>query len=171
MCRGEAPAVSLEPLKELNVFERRANLRQVQGKNQEVPPPEFLWVQHEEPHVSRRRKILAAHPEVKTLFGPDVSLFPKLVGIVAAQMLLARTVSFTLGFSCTSMEYEKACGSIGGVAGHSHGMGIGRLLQSEPVFGSARAGAQPLLQVKPVQQTHNPVHKRPSRHPGGGGFR
>ena len=44
------------------------------------------------------RQIIAAHPEVKSLYGPDFTQFPKMVGVVVGQMLLARTV-YTLGLS------------------------------------------------------------------------
>ena len=64
-----------------------------------------------EPHIGRTRKIVAAHPEVKALFGNQSSTFFYVAGIVAAQMLTAYwlrdsafwlilAVSFAFGAFC-----------------------------------------------------------------------
>ena len=48
-----------------------------------------MHVNYPEPHIGRTKKILQAHPELKTLFGntPSTSIF--LVGIVVAQVCVA----------------------------------------------------------------------------------
>jgi len=51
--------------------------------------PEFTWIQSEEPHATRRKLILDAHPEVKNLFGPEILTFPITVGIVLFQFTMA----------------------------------------------------------------------------------
>ncbi|XP_028838793.1 sphingolipid delta(4)-desaturase/C4-monooxygenase DES2-like [Denticeps clupeoides] len=44
---------------------------------------DFEWVYTEQPHCSRRRQILAKHPEIKSLMGPD----PQLKWVVTAMVL------------------------------------------------------------------------------------
>ena len=39
-----------------------------------APQDDFYWVEDREPHFDRRKEILAAHPEVKELFGIDKNL-------------------------------------------------------------------------------------------------
>jgi hypothetical protein len=54
---------------------------------------EFFWVETDEPHTSRRRQILAVHPEIKELFGPDSWAFPKTVReLLSSQFKLYLTV-------------------------------------------------------------------------------
>jgi len=48
----------------------------------------FVRMKNEEPHKSRRAAILAKHPEIKQLFGPDIRLFPSIVALVAVQYSL-----------------------------------------------------------------------------------
>jgi sphingolipid delta-4 desaturase len=72
---------------------------------------EFIYVDYPEPHIGRTRKIVAAHPEVKELFGNHVPTFFYAVGIVAAQLAVAYllrdsawwvilAVSFAFGAFC-----------------------------------------------------------------------
>lgn len=50
---------------------------------------DFLWTDTLEPHAARRKEILAAHPEIKALFGPDFWSFPKIVAVVLMQFWTA----------------------------------------------------------------------------------
>ena len=52
--------------------------------------PEFLWAEAREPHAGRRAAILAAHPEVAQIQGPDWrSKYVCLFGLVVPQIALA----------------------------------------------------------------------------------
>ena len=46
---------------------------------------EFTWSDENEPHAMRRKEILTYHPEIKTLFGPDIRLLPCVILMVVAQ--------------------------------------------------------------------------------------
>lgn len=48
---------------------------------------DFKWSADAEPHVRRRKEILANHPEVRALFGIDKSLKFKAVGLVIFQLI------------------------------------------------------------------------------------
>jgi len=50
---------------------------------------DFVRVHDEEPHIVRRRQIIAKHPEIETLFGPDPRVILPVVAIVASQWVLA----------------------------------------------------------------------------------
>ena len=54
---------------------------------------EFSWSYTDEPHLTRRREILLAHPEIRELFGTDVRTFPIVLLIFTTQCLLAYAVS------------------------------------------------------------------------------
>jgi sphingolipid delta-4 desaturase len=47
---------------------------------------QYVHVNYPEPHLARMRQILAAHPQVKSLFGPTPSTFFIVVAVVAAQL-------------------------------------------------------------------------------------
>jgi sphingolipid 4-desaturase/C4-monooxygenase len=49
----------------------------------------FIHVEYPEPHGARTRQILAAHPEVRQLFGNTPSTFGWILGLVALQVLVA----------------------------------------------------------------------------------
>lgn len=55
--------------------------------------PDFIRVSYPEPHIARTKKILAAHPELKTLFGNRPITAFYIVGIVALQVALAFALS------------------------------------------------------------------------------
>ncbi|XP_018619766.1 sphingolipid delta(4)-desaturase/C4-monooxygenase DES2 isoform X1 [Scleropages formosus] len=48
---------------------------------------DFEWVYDDQPHTSRRREILAKHPEIKSLMGHDPHLKWVVSGMVLAQLL------------------------------------------------------------------------------------
>src|SRR5581483_689250 len=55
-----------------------------------VPTPDtaadFIHVDYPEPHAARTKQILAAHPEVRRLFGPTPSTFAWILALVALQV-------------------------------------------------------------------------------------
>lgn len=51
--------------------------------------PDFYWTYQEEPHRSRRRAIIAAHPEVTKLCGPEPLTKWVVLGVVATQFTVA----------------------------------------------------------------------------------
>lgn len=54
-----------------------------------APSSDFLWADSDAPHAERRRAILAAHPEVKTLFGPCPKTKYQVVAVVSLQLAAA----------------------------------------------------------------------------------
>jgi sphingolipid delta-4 desaturase len=90
--------------------------------------PEFYWADGdsmEEPHVKRRKEIIAAHPEIKKLFGPDTntknyvlaSLILQLTALHLLQgaswytwLFVTYTLSGTINHSLTLAMHEAAHG-------------------------------------------------------------
>mmetsp|Transcript_33260 Transcript_33260/g.106065 ORF Transcript_33260/g.106065 Transcript_33260/m.106065 type:complete len:303 (+) Transcript_33260:135-1043(+) len=52
-------------------------------------PEDFIWSPTDEPHLSRRKQILEKHPEIKKLYGPDLSMAPKVIAVVVFQLTMA----------------------------------------------------------------------------------
>jgi len=74
----------------------------------------FSWSYTDEPHVSRRRAILAAHPEIEQLFGVEPLTGYLVVALVALQLSVAylmRDASWSWIFVCAYI--------IGGTVNHS----------------------------------------------------
>lgn len=80
---------------------------------QQVSSTAFGRVGSDEPHHSRRKDILAKHPEIKDLYGPDVRLLPMILGIVAAQLSLAIYATRLEGW-----HWFLLCWSFGGTLTH-----------------------------------------------------
>jgi len=53
---------------------------------------DYIRVAYPEPHAARGRQMLAAHPELRTLIGPERTSVAWMVALVAAQMALALLV-------------------------------------------------------------------------------
>jgi len=49
----------------------------------------FTWIETDEPHATRRHKILAAHPEIKELFKPEPRTFLIVAAIFVSQISVA----------------------------------------------------------------------------------
>ncbi|CAM6098904.1 unnamed protein product [Calypogeia fissa] len=54
---------------------------------------DFFWSENDEPHATRRKEILAAHPDVKELFGPDPWAATKISFVVILQLSTAAYIS------------------------------------------------------------------------------
>jgi len=80
---------------------------------QQVSSQAFARVGTDEPHQSRRKQILAKHPEIKELYGPDIRLLPMILGIVAAQLSLA-----VYATSLDGWKWLLLCWSLGGTLTH-----------------------------------------------------
>lgn len=57
--------------------------------NSSIRHDQFTWKSDEEPHALRRKEILLKHPNIKTLFGPDIRLLPSVLLLVASQLTLS----------------------------------------------------------------------------------
>ncbi|XP_010686517.2 sphingolipid delta(4)-desaturase DES1-like [Beta vulgaris subsp. vulgaris] len=54
-----------------------------------VMATDYFWSYTDEPHASRRRKILSQYPQIKELFGPDNWAFAKITLVVLIQLATA----------------------------------------------------------------------------------
>ena len=73
-------------------------------------PQDFLWIMTEEPHRSRRKAILKAHPEVRKLMGHTRATAP-LVGLVLAiQLTTALSLRNTHPLSLKFLFFAYAIG-------------------------------------------------------------
>jgi sphingolipid delta-4 desaturase len=80
---------------------------------QQVSSTSFTRVGTDEPHHSRRKAILAKHPEILDLYGPDIRLLPMIVALIAAQLSLAVYATKLDGFAWFFL-----CWSVGGTITH-----------------------------------------------------
>eukprot|EP00529_Nitzschia_sp_RCC80_P026058 CAMPEP_0113497284 /NCGR_PEP_ID=MMETSP0014_2-20120614/30554_1 /TAXON_ID=2857 /ORGANISM="Nitzschia sp." /LENGTH=340 /DNA_ID=CAMNT_0000391225 /DNA_START=127 /DNA_END=1149 /DNA_ORIENTATION=+ /assembly_acc=CAM_ASM_000159 len=81
---------------------------------QQVSSTSFSRVGTDEPHRSRRKEILAKHPEILDLYGPDLRLLPCILAIVFTQLSLA-VYSTTLE---NNFLWFLLCWSLGGTLTH-----------------------------------------------------
>jgi len=79
-------------------------------------PSDFLWLMTEEPHRSRRRAIMKAHPKVTKLMGHE----PLTKYIVLAVVILQFTIAFLLRHTHPlSWTFLAAAYVVGGTANHN----------------------------------------------------
>jgi sphingolipid delta-4 desaturase len=81
---------------------------------QTVTKKEFTWVGTDEPHLTRRKAILAKYPQIKELYGPDIKLFPVVITLVAIQLFFAANQSVF-----TTWQWWLAAYVVGGTINHS----------------------------------------------------
>jgi sphingolipid delta-4 desaturase len=55
---------------------------------------DFVYSNTDEPHISRRKQILAKHPEIEKLFVPDSRPVPYVVATVVVQLLFAYSAQY-----------------------------------------------------------------------------
>lgn len=61
----------------------------------EVPPREdFIWSDTSEPHYKRKKAILAKHPEIRELYGPDPNTMSQVFFVVSMQTAIAAYMGF-----------------------------------------------------------------------------
>jgi sphingolipid delta-4 desaturase len=75
---------------------------------------DHVHVEYPEPHLQRTRKILAAHPEIKRLFGNNPRSAWLVAGIVAAQIALALALAHSPWWAILLAAY-----TVGAVADHA----------------------------------------------------
>ncbi|CAH1791660.1 unnamed protein product [Owenia fusiformis] len=85
----------------------------------QVSRTDFEWVYTQEPHATRRKEILAKHPEVKTLMGHDPSLKWKVLSMVAFQILSAYFLRDASWVTIVILAYV-----LGGTINHSMTLAI-----------------------------------------------
>jgi sphingolipid delta-4 desaturase len=83
---------------------------------------EFSWSEDDEPHSIRRKEILAYHPEIKNLFGPDLRLLPCVIFMISAQFGLAYITQYVSWYL-----YFLSAFVIGGTISHSMSLAIHEL--------------------------------------------
>lgn len=74
----------------------------------------FKPTEMKEVHMIRHRKILEKYPQIKELYGPDIRLFPAVMGIIAAQFALSYYASTLENF----WHWLFLCWSGGGLFTH-----------------------------------------------------
>jgi len=100
---------------------------------------DFIWVHTDEPHASRRKEILAKHPEIKSLMGSDWRISVQCVAMVALQLTMAyymRDASWPV--------FILAAYVIGGTVNHSCSLAMHEISHNL-AFGSSNPAANRIL--------------------------
>ena len=69
------------------------NIMETVVKDKHKQRKDFYWADDREPHFQRRKDIMAAHPEVKSLFGTD----PKLKYVTVLLVVTQLTIAYFIG--------------------------------------------------------------------------
>lgn len=119
---------------------------------------DFFWEYNEEPHLSRRRAILAKHPEIATLFKPEIRTLPIIVSLVCIQSLMQYWMCHTESW----LLFVVACYVVGGTINHTLNLGIHELAHNlcfeTPVFNKMLAVLASLPTGVPSSNTFRRYH-------------
>ena len=129
---------------------------------QRVSTTSFSRVGTDEPHFSRRKEILKAHPEILKLYGPDIRLFYTMTILITAELALA---SYATRIDNPFLWFF-LCWSIGGTITHwlslgnhelSHNLAFKKTLHNE-LLGMVSNCAQGIPSAITFKKYHIPHH-------------
>ncbi len=80
------------------VEEESVNLKKKKKQKKSLMATDFFWSETDEPHATRRKQILAAHPEIRDLFGPDPWALPQARESVLATLFFGVVLSLSFFF-------------------------------------------------------------------------
>ena len=92
------------------------------------PRKDFFYSDEAEPHADRRKKILDAHPEIKSLYGYEPRVIPFVLAIIASQLAIAYYQK-----TWSTGVFIAVCWIYGGAANHALSL-MGHELSHSLVF-------------------------------------
>jgi len=122
---------------------------------------DFTWSEEDEPHAIRRKAILAKHPEIMTLFGPDIRILPVVIALVTVQVataIAARNLPWPL-FILVAWAWGGTWSHMLSLAGHelSHSLCFESVLSNEilGMFANFGQGLPSIITFKKYHLEHH----------------